>query len=89
MTYFIDCYSRMVMGWMVSARESSDAVLEALRDAILIDPGVGSPHGGKPVVLMYDNGKTFIAEVVQQAAALLGFRDAIGPPVLAASKREG
>ncbi|MDQ3677465.1 MAG: DDE-type integrase/transposase/recombinase [Actinomycetota bacterium] len=74
MTYFIDCYSRMVMGWMISARESSDAVLEALRDAILIDPEAGSPHGGKPLVLMYDNGKTFIADVVQQAAALLGFR---------------
>ena len=74
MTYFIDCYSRMVMGWMVSARESSDAVLEALRDAILIDPEAGAPHGGKPLVLMYDNGKTFIADVVQQASALLGFR---------------
>lgn len=74
MTYFIDCYSRMVMGWMISARESSDAVLEALRDAILIDPEAGNPQGGTPVVLMYDNGKTFIADVVQQAAALLGFR---------------
>jgi putative transposase len=80
MTYFIDCYSRMVMGWMISARESSDAVLEALRDAILIDPDAGSPHGGKPVVLMYDNGKTFIADVVQQAAALLGFRTQSVPP---------
>ena len=80
MTYFIDCYSRMVMGWMVSARESSDAVLEALRDAILIDPEAGSPHGGKPLVLMYDNGKTFIADVVQQAAALLGFRTQSVPP---------
>jgi len=59
---------------MVSARESSDAVLEALRDAILIDPEAGAPHGGKPLVLMYDNGKTFIADVVQQASALLGFR---------------
>jgi hypothetical protein len=74
MTYFIDCYSRMVMGWMISARESSDAVLEALRDAILIDADEGSPHGGKPLVVMYDNGKTFIADVVQQGAALLGFR---------------
>ena len=74
MTYFIDCYSRMVMGWMVSARESSDAVLEALRDSILIDAEAGVPHGGTPLVLMYDNGKTFIAEVVQQSAALLGFR---------------
>ena len=73
MTYFIDCYSRMVMGWMVSARESSDAVLEALRDSILIDAEAGAPHGGTPLVLMYDNGKTFIAEVVQQSAALLGF----------------
>jgi putative transposase len=74
MTYFIDCYSRMVMGWMISVRESSDAVLEALRDAILIDTDAGSPQGGLPTVLMYDNGKTFVAEVIQQAAALLGFR---------------
>lgn len=74
MTYYIDCYSRMVMGWMVSVRESSDAVLEALRDAILIDPEAGSPQGGTPVVLMYDNGLTFVADVIQQAAALLGFR---------------
>jgi putative transposase len=64
----------MVMGWMVSVRESSDAVLEALRDAILIDADAGSPQGGLPTVLMYDNGKTFVAEVIQQAAALLGFR---------------
>lgn len=80
MTYFIDCYSRMVMGWMISARESSDAVLEALRDAILIDADAGSPHGGTPLVLMYDNGRTFIADVVQQAAALLGFRTQSVPP---------
>lgn len=73
MTYFVDCYSRMVMGWMVSARESSDAVLEALRDAILIDGAAGSPQGGLPRVVMYDNGKTFVADVVQQAAGLLGF----------------
>jgi putative transposase len=74
MTYFVDCYSRMVMGWMVSVRESSDAVLEALRDAILLDPEAGSPQGGTPVLLMYDNGLTFVADVIQQAAALLGFR---------------
>ena len=80
MTYFIDCYSRMIMGWMVSVRESSDAVLEALRDAILMDPNVGKPQGGKPVVLMYDNGLTFVADVVQQAAALLGFRTQPVPP---------
>jgi len=80
MTYFIDCYSRMVMGWMISVRESSDAVLEALRDAILIDAEAGSPHGGKPLVLMYDNGLTFVADVVQQAAALLGFRTRAVPP---------
>jgi putative transposase len=80
MTYFIDCYSRMIMGWMVSARESSDAVLEALRDAILIDPDAGKPQGGKPVVLMYDNGLTFVADVVQQSAALLGFRTQSVPP---------
>ncbi len=74
MTYFIDCYSRMVMGWMVSVRQSSDAVLEALRDAIAIDPDVSHPHGGKPLVVMYDNGLTFLAEVVQDAAAFLDFR---------------
>jgi len=74
MTYFIDCFSRMVMGWMVSVRQSSDAVLEALRDSILCDPDDGRPHGGTPEVVMYDNGLTFLAEVVQDAASYLDFR---------------
>ena len=80
MTYFIDCYSRMIMGWMVSVRQSSDAVLEALRDAIALDPEHPTPHGGKPLVVMYDNGLEFLAEVVQEAAAYLDFRThAIAP----------
>ena len=74
MTYFIDCYSRMVMGWMVSVRQSSDAVLEALRDAILHDPDSEHVYGGTPGVVMYDNGLTFLAEVVQDAASYLDFR---------------
>ena len=74
MTYFIDCFSRMIMGWMVSVRQSSDAVLEALRDAILYDPSQDRSCGGTPGVVMYDNGLTFLAEVVQDAAAFLDFR---------------
>jgi hypothetical protein len=74
MTYFIDCYSRMVMGWMVAVRQSSDAVLEALRDAILHDPDSEQVYGGTPGVVMYDNGLTFLAEVVQDAASYLDFR---------------
>ena len=74
MTYFIDCYSRMVMGWMVSVRQSSDAVLEALRDAILHRPRGGHVRTAARPGLMYDNGLTFLAEVVQEAAALLDFR---------------
>ena len=74
MTYFIDCYSRMVMGWMVSVRQSSDAVLEALRDAILHDADNDRVYGGTPGVVMYDNGLTFLAEVVQDAASYLDFR---------------
>ncbi len=74
MTYFIDCFSRMVMGWMVSVRQSSDAVLEALRDSILCDPDDDRPYGGRPEVVMYDNGLTFLAEVVQEAASYLDFR---------------
>ena len=71
MTYFLDCFSRVVMGWMVSVRQSSDAVLEALRDAIDHDEERGL--GGTPSVVMYDNGLTFLAEVVQEAAAMLDF----------------
>ena len=74
MTYFIDCFSRMIMGWMVSVRQSSDAVLEALRDSILYDPSQDRPYGGTPDVVMYDNGLTFLAEVVQDAASYLDFR---------------
>ena len=74
MTYFIDCFSRLIMGWMVSVRQSSDAVLEALRDSILCDPDDGRPHGGMPEVVMCDNGLTFLAEVVQDAASYLDFR---------------
>ncbi len=87
MTYFIDCYSRMIMGWMVSVRQSSDAVLEALRDAIALDPEHGNPHGGKPLVVMYDNGLEFLAEVVPDAAAYLDFRThAIAPEQRAAER---
>jgi len=58
----------------VSVRQSSDAVLEALRDAIDDSQDDDHCYGGTPGVVMYDNGLTFLAAVVQDAAAYLDFR---------------
>jgi len=68
---FIDCKTRAIVGWTAIATESSDAVLEGLYHAIIIDEE--HPFGGLPDLIMYDNGLAFLATVIERAAALLHF----------------
>lgn len=70
LTYFLDCRWRLIMGWVLTVQESADCVLEALREAILID-FPDKPFGGKPLLILYDNGLEFLALAVQAGAALL------------------
>jgi putative transposase len=70
LTYFLDCRWRLIMGWVISVQPSADSVLEALREAILIDLP-DKPFGGKPLLILYDNGLEFLALAVQAAAGLL------------------
>lgn len=72
LTYFLCCKSRMVMGWMLTEEATSDAVLEALRDAILVDLERDKPQGGLPDAVMFDNGMSFLADAVDMGTALLG-----------------
>jgi transposase InsO family protein len=68
---FIDCKTRTIVGWTVISTESSDAVLEGLYHAIVVDED--HPFGGLPDLIMYDNGLAFLAIVIERAAALLHF----------------
>lgn len=69
--HVIDCSSRVLTGYMIAPTDSSDAVFEALHDAFSCDEE--NPFGGIPELLVYDNGKAFLAEAVQEAAVELGF----------------
>jgi putative transposase len=72
LVYPIDCLTRVIPGFMVAPTESSDAVLEALRDSILIS--ADSPFGGVPEMMMFDNGMAFLAKAVTEMSGMLGFK---------------
>ena len=70
-TVFLDCYSRLIMGWAVSLRPSSATVLAALRQGLVVDPERG-PFGGLPAVVVPDNGLEFASAALGRACAALG-----------------
>jgi putative transposase len=70
-TLFIDCYSRLIMGWALSLHPDSATVLAALRRGLVIDADRG-PFGGVPRVLVPDNGLEFATAALAKACAALG-----------------
>jgi putative transposase len=78
-TWFMDAYSRLVMGWAISLRPSSATSLTALRMGLLVDPERG-PWGGVPTMLRWDNGLEFAAAALTKAAAALGCVVSPAPP---------
>lgn len=70
-TLFVDCYSRLIMGWALSLRPDSATVLAALRRGLVIDPERG-PFGGVPRVLVPDNGLEFATTALERVCGVLG-----------------
>lgn len=71
-TLFEDAKTRAVMGAaLVPRRPTRAEVLAALRSAVTIAPERG-PFGGRPDVLVWDNGLEFLANDVDQVALELG-----------------
>ncbi len=70
-TLFIDCYSRLIMGWALSLHPDSATVLAALRRGLVIDPARG-PFGGVPRVLVPDNGLEFATSALKKACGAVG-----------------
>lgn len=70
-TLFIDCYSRLLMGWALSLHPTSATVLAALRRGLVIDPARG-PFGGIPQVLVPDNGLEFATTALGRVCGVLG-----------------
>ena len=71
MTTFLDCYSRLIMGWALALRPDAATVLAALRRGLVVDPQRGS-FGGVPQVLVPDNGLEFATTALARACATLG-----------------
>jgi putative transposase len=78
-TWFMDAYSRLVMGWAISLHPSSATSLTALRMGLVVDPERG-PWGGVPTILRWDNGLEFAAAALTKAAAALGCVVSPAPP---------
>lgn len=70
-TLFIDCYSRLIMGWALSLRPDSAVVLAALRRGLVIDPERG-PFGGVPQMLVPDGGLEFATAALERVCGVLG-----------------
>jgi putative transposase len=70
-TLFLDCYSRLIMGWALSLRPNSATVLAALRRGLVVDPARG-PFGGVPVSLVPDNGLEFATRALERVCGVLG-----------------
>ena len=69
-TLFLDCYSRLIMGWAVALRPDAAVVLAALRRGLVVDPDRG-PFGGVPAVLVPDGGLEFAATALARVCATL------------------
>lgn len=70
-TLFIDCFSRLIMGWALSLRPDSAVVLAALRRGLVVDPERG-PFGGVPQVLVPDGGLEFATAALERVCGVLG-----------------
>ena len=70
-TAFLDCYSRLIMGWALSLHPDSAMVLAAMRRALAVDPERG-PFGGVPRVLVPDGGLEFATTALARVCATLG-----------------
>src|SRR5262249_17427573 len=70
-TLFLDCYSRLIMGWALSLRPDGATVLAALRRGLVVDPDRG-PFGGGPVSLVPDHGVEFAAAALERVCGVLG-----------------
>jgi transposase InsO family protein len=71
LTYFIDCWSRRVMGWVLDERQTADVVNEALLRSVRIADDLDA--GGVPRITMHDNGQSLLSALNGEAADLLGF----------------
>jgi putative transposase len=78
-TWFVDAYSRLVMGWAISMHPSSATSLTALRMGLVVDPERG-PWGGVPTILRWDNGLEFAARALTKTAAAFGCVVSPTPP---------
>ncbi|MEU3910400.1 DDE-type integrase/transposase/recombinase [Streptomyces sp. NPDC029721] len=66
-TWFIDCATRVICGYAVTAQvPSRESVLVALRDAISRE-GEHGPFGGLPGAVRVDRGKDFLSRAVADA----------------------
>ncbi|MFE5729569.1 Mu transposase C-terminal domain-containing protein [Streptomyces sp. NPDC056528] len=66
-TWFIDCATRVICGFAVTAQvPSRESVLVALRDAVSRQ-GEHGPFGGLPGAVRVDRGKDFLSRTVAEA----------------------
>jgi putative transposase len=70
-TLFLDCYSRLIMGWALSLRPNSATVLATFRCGLVVDPARGA-FGGVPVSLVPDHGLEFATTALKRVCDVLG-----------------
>lgn len=70
-TVFLDCYSREVQGYAVNLIPTAADVMAALHAAIMPDPELG-PGCGIPDAVMWDGGKEFLSDAVDEVTVTLG-----------------
>ncbi|MFI1018189.1 Mu transposase C-terminal domain-containing protein [Streptomyces sp. NPDC020965] len=79
-TFFVDCATCAICGFAITPqRPSREAVLVAIRDAVLIDEHHG-PFGGIPDRVRVDGGKEFLCTTVGEALGALGTERIALPP---------
>ncbi|MBT2530134.1 transposase [Streptomyces sp. ISL-99] len=79
-TFFVDCATSAICGLAITPqRPSREAVLVAIRDAVLIDEHHG-PFGGIPDRVRVDGGKEFLCATVGEALGTLGTELIVLPP---------
>ncbi|MFC9200901.1 Mu transposase C-terminal domain-containing protein [[Kitasatospora] papulosa] len=79
-TFFVDAATSAICGLAITPqRPSREAVLVAIRDAVLIDEHHG-PFGGTPTYVRVDGGKEFLCATVKEALGVLGSEIIALPP---------
>ncbi len=79
LTYFLDAFSRAIMGWAISLQPNQSVVLAAFRQAILHNPQRG-PFYGRPRILYIDHGLEFVADAVTECCSVIGTCGVVLPP---------